>query len=91
MDLDTARSRKREINFASADEVIGVVLEGIRVVSNLDSVAIAVAVLLGLIYGLNLANPDLRNTFEALQKMVMELDGGKMSNKALSLKNCLYE
>uniref|UniRef100_A0A3B5RD75 Uncharacterized LOC111607926 n=2 Tax=Xiphophorus maculatus TaxID=8083 RepID=A0A3B5RD75_XIPMA len=77
---------------SSADEDIGVVLEGIRVLSNLDSVPTAVAMLFGLIYAMNLAYPaDLRYTFEVLQKIVMELDGGKLSNKALSLKNHLYE
>uniref|UniRef100_A0A3B5LCA9 Uncharacterized protein n=1 Tax=Xiphophorus couchianus TaxID=32473 RepID=A0A3B5LCA9_9TELE len=65
-----------------------VILEGIRVVSNLDSVPIAVVMLFSLIYGLNLANgADLRYTFELLPKIMMELVGGKLSNKALSLKN----
>uniref|UniRef100_A0A3P9P838 Uncharacterized protein n=1 Tax=Poecilia reticulata TaxID=8081 RepID=A0A3P9P838_POERE len=71
---------------------IRIVHEGIRVVSNLDSVPTAAVILVGLIYGLNLADPaDLRYTFEVLQKITMELDGGELSNKTLFLKNCLYE
>ncbi|XP_030580567.1 uncharacterized protein LOC115776897 [Archocentrus centrarchus] len=78
---------------ASADEQeIGVVLEGIRVMTNLDNIAFAVVMLFGLIYALNLAYPaDLRYTFEVFQKILMELDGGKLSNKVLALKNRLFE
>ncbi len=70
---------------ASSDEVedIGIVLEGIKVVQDLDNVALAVAMLFGLMYVLN--PPDLRYTFEVIQKIWMELDGGKLSNKALAL------
>uniref|UniRef100_A0A3P9NF34 Uncharacterized protein n=1 Tax=Poecilia reticulata TaxID=8081 RepID=A0A3P9NF34_POERE len=68
-------------DITSSHEDIGIVLEGIRVVSNLDSVPTAVVILVGLIYGLNLADPaDLRYTFEVLQKITMELDGGNLSN-----------
>uniref|UniRef100_A0A3P9NKQ8 Uncharacterized protein n=1 Tax=Poecilia reticulata TaxID=8081 RepID=A0A3P9NKQ8_POERE len=62
---------------------IKIVLEGIRVVSNLDSVPTAAVILEGLIYGLNLAYP-------VLQKITMELDGGELSNKTLFLKNLRY-
>ncbi|XP_026009335.1 uncharacterized protein LOC113013020 isoform X2 [Astatotilapia calliptera] len=78
---------------ASADEQedIGVVLEGIRVVKNLDNVAFAVVMLFGLMYALNLAYPaDLRYTFEVFQKVFIELDGAKLSNKVLALKNRLF-
>ncbi|KAJ8334016.1 hypothetical protein SKAU_G00413350 [Synaphobranchus kaupii] len=79
---------------ASSDEPedIGIVLEGIKVLQDLDNVALAVAMLFGLIYALNLSYPaDLRYTFEVVQKIFMELDGGKLSNKALALKNRLYQ
>ncbi|XP_047233654.1 uncharacterized protein LOC124875491 [Girardinichthys multiradiatus] len=76
---------------AHAQEV-GVVLEGIRVMTNLDNIAFAVVMLFGLIYVLNLAySADLCYTFEVFQKIFMELDGGKLSNKALALKNRLFE
>ncbi|KAJ8364116.1 hypothetical protein SKAU_G00129470 [Synaphobranchus kaupii] len=79
---------------ASSDEPedIGIVLEGIKVLQDLDNVALAVAMLFGLIYAMNLSYPaDLRYTFEVVQKIFMELDGGKLSNKALALKNRLYQ
>ena len=79
---------------ASSDEVedIGIVLEGIKVLQDLDNVALAVAMLFGLMYVLNLSYPvDLRYTFEVIQKIWMELDGSKLSNKALALKNRLSQ
>ena len=60
---------------ASSDEAedIGLVLEGIKVLENLDNVALAVAMLFGLMYALNLSYPaDLRYTFEVIQKNWME-------------------
>lgn len=79
---------------ASSDEVedIGIVLEGIKVLKDLDNIALAVAMLFGLMYVLNLSYPaDLRYTFEVIQKIWMELDATKLSNKALALKNRLSE
>ncbi|XP_062314210.1 uncharacterized protein LOC134018336 [Osmerus eperlanus] len=62
-------------------EDIGIVLEGIKVLQELDNVALAVAMLFGLMYALNFSYPaDLRYTFEVIQKILMELDGGKPSN-----------
>nr|XP_046262986.1 uncharacterized protein LOC124068633 [Scatophagus argus] len=73
-------------------EDIGIVLEGIKVLKYLDNVALAVAMLFGLMYVLNLNYPaDLRYTFEVIQKIWMELDASKLSNKALALKNRLSE
>lgn len=79
---------------ASNDEAedIGIVLEGIKVLQHLDSVALAVAMLFGLMYVLNLSYPaDLCYIFEVFQKIWMEMDGGKLSNKALALKNRLFQ
>ncbi|XP_038575119.1 uncharacterized protein LOC119902824 [Micropterus salmoides] len=79
---------------ASSDEPedIGVVLEGMKVLQDLDTLALAVAMLFGQIYALNLSYPaDLRYTFEVVQKIFMELDGSKLSNKALALKNRLFQ
>ncbi|KAK2850300.1 hypothetical protein Q7C36_009083 [Tachysurus vachellii] len=69
---------------------VGVVLEGHKVLQNLCSVPYAAAMLMGLIYGLNLSYPpELRYTFEALQKLILELDGNKLSNKVQTLKSKL--
>ena len=76
----------------STDDNIGVVLEGVKVLENLDNVPLAVVMLFGLLYCLNISYPaNLRYTFEVLQKIVMELDGCKLSNKALVLKNRLFQ
>lgn len=58
---------------------VGVVLEGEKVIQDLCSVPYATAMLLGLIYGLNLYPPELRYTFEVLQKLFLVLDGNKLS------------
>lgn len=61
---------------------IGIVIEGETVLNELNSVTSACALLLGLIYVLNLAYPkSLRYTFEFFQKVLMELDVQKMSPK----------
>ena len=79
---------------AASEEVedIGIVLEGIKVLQDLDNVALAVSMLFGLMYVLNLNYPaELRYTFEVIQKIWLELDGSKLSNKALALKNRLSQ
>lgn len=73
-------------------EDVGIILEGIKVLQYLDNVPLAVAMLFGLMYSLNLSYPvDLRYTFEVIQKIFMELDGDKLSNKVLHLKNRLFQ
>lgn len=68
----------------------GIVLEGVEVMSDLGNVAFAVVMLLGLVYALNLSYPqELKYTFEVLQKIIMELDGNKLSNKGQVLKTLL--
>ncbi|GAA6233129.1 uncharacterized protein LOC115595175 [Lates japonicus] len=55
---------------------------GCTVLQDLGDVAKGCAVLFGLICSLNLSYPkDLRYTFEFLQKVVMGLDGNKLSTK----------
>lgn len=67
-----------------------VVLEESEVLSGLRSVTKACIMLLGLIYAVNLSYPkELRYTFEFFQKIMLELDSGKLSPKILSLKNKL--
>lgn len=70
---------------------VGVVLEGEKVLQDLCSVPYATAMLLGLIYGLNLSYPpELRYTFEAFQKLFLELDTNKLTNKVQALKTKLF-
>ncbi|XP_041863711.1 uncharacterized protein LOC121653968 [Melanotaenia boesemani] len=55
---------QKEASSAEAED-IGIVLEGIKVLQDLDNVALAVAMLFGLMYALNLSYPpNLRYTFE---------------------------
>ncbi len=83
---------KHEFPDATEDpEDIGIVLEGVEVLSGLGNVALATAMLLGLIYSLNLTYPqELRYTFEVLQKIILELDSHKLSAKAQALKTKLF-
>lgn len=82
---------KEHVTSDAPDDIV-VVLEGIKVLQDLDNTALAVAMLFGLMYALNLSYPaDLHYTFEVVQKILMELDEGKLSNKALALKNRLFQ
>uniref|UniRef100_UPI003AAE858A uncharacterized protein isoform X1 n=1 Tax=Centroberyx gerrardi TaxID=166262 RepID=UPI003AAE858A len=66
---------------------VGVVLEGVEVLQNLQSVTLGRVMLFGLIYALNLSYPkDLKCTFEVFQKILMELDTTKLSPKVQALK-----
>lgn len=76
----------------SKPEDIGIVLEGQQVLGDLDNIALAVAMLFGLMYALNLNYPDdLKYSFEVLQKIVMELEGTVFSKKVQVLQNRLCE
>lgn len=71
-------------------EDIGVLIEGVEVLCNLGDTAIACALLFGLIYCLNLRYPpELKCTFEVLQKILLKLDGQRLSSKTQFLKNKL--
>ncbi|XP_013855636.1 uncharacterized protein LOC106511420 [Austrofundulus limnaeus] len=66
---------------------VGVVLEGVEVLHNLQSVSHAFVMLYGLIYALNLSYPkSLTRTFEVYQKILMDLDSTKLSPKVQALK-----
>ncbi|TKS65552.1 hypothetical protein D9C73_028014 [Collichthys lucidus] len=73
-------------------EDVGVIIEGVNVLQGLRNVANGCVLLLGLIYSLNLSYPkELKHTFEFLQKVVMELNGNRLSQKVQVLKNRLLE
>lgn len=64
------------------DGDVGVVIEGIKVLSNVGSVIMGFIMLYGLIYALDLSFPDnLKYTFEFFQKVIMNLDGHKLNAK----------
>ncbi|XP_073763453.1 uncharacterized protein isoform X1 [Danio rerio] len=66
---------------------VRVVLEGVEVLHNLQSVTHAWVMLYGLIYALNLNYPkSLKCTFEVYQKILMDLDSTKLSPKVQTLK-----
>ncbi|XP_038131526.1 uncharacterized protein LOC119776938 isoform X3 [Cyprinodon tularosa] len=66
---------------------VGVVLEGVEVLHNLQSINHACVMLYGLIYALNLSYPrSLKNIFEAYQKILMDLESSKLSPKVRTLK-----
>ncbi|KAI9527428.1 hypothetical protein NQZ68_030880 [Dissostichus eleginoides] len=68
-------------------EDVGVIIEGVELLSNLRSISFGWAMLFGLIYTLNLSYPqELKSTFEFVQKVLMNLDGNKLSPKVQSLK-----
>uniref|UniRef100_A0A1A8ACE3 Uncharacterized protein n=1 Tax=Nothobranchius furzeri TaxID=105023 RepID=A0A1A8ACE3_NOTFU len=67
---------------------IGIITDGVEVLNELPSVSAGVAMVFGLCYALNMENPrGFRLTFEALQKIMMELDFNKMTSKIRKL-NC---
>ncbi|XP_035511840.1 uncharacterized protein LOC118323887 isoform X2 [Morone saxatilis] len=76
-------------------EDVGVVIEGIKVLSNVGSVIMGFIMLFimlfGLIYALDLAFPEnLKYTFEFFQKIIMNLDGHKLNAKIQQLKIKLF-
>lgn len=78
--------RKEGEGLQEPPEDISVVIEGVELLHELTSVASACALLLGLIYALNLAYPKpLHFTFEVLQKVIMQLDQHKRSPKVQNL------
>ncbi|CAM4276629.1 unnamed protein product [Leuciscus chuanchicus] len=69
---------------------VGLIVEGVTVLQNIGDVTKACALLLGVIYCLNLSYPsDLKYTFEFFQKVLLGLDAQKLSHKIQVLKNKL--
>uniref|UniRef100_A0A803K3W8 Uncharacterized protein n=1 Tax=Xenopus tropicalis TaxID=8364 RepID=A0A803K3W8_XENTR len=70
---------------------VSIVLEGNKVLTKCENTAKACALLMGLIYALNLQYPSsLKYTFEVFQKLILDLDGLKLSHKVRSLKTKLH-
>ncbi|KAE8278979.1 hypothetical protein D5F01_LYC22561 [Larimichthys crocea] len=64
-----------------------IILEGMEMLSGCRNTANACVLLMGLVYALNLAYPTtLCYTFEAFQKLFLDLDGIKLSPKVHTLK-----
>ena len=71
---------------------VGVIIEGQVALQDLETVALAAAMLFGLFYTLNMSYPSkLRYTFEVIQKLIMELDAAELSRKAQSLKTQMHQ
>lgn len=72
-------------------DAVGIIIEGIPVLTNLGNLAKACCFLLGLTYALNLEYPSkLSKTFEVFQTLFVGLDTlrPKPSPKFMTLKNC---
>lgn len=76
------------VHGAGEDPVdVSILVEGHEILPRCNNTAKACTLLMGLIYALNLAYPPtLRYTFEVFQKLLLELDGIKLSPKVNSLK-----
>ncbi|CAM4513279.1 unnamed protein product [Leuciscus chuanchicus] len=80
-----------KIRRGDCTEDIGVVIEGIKVLSNLACVILAFIMLFGIIYSHDLSFPDnLKYTFEFIQKIIMNLDGHRLIAKIQQLKIKLF-
>ncbi|KAI4903066.1 hypothetical protein NFI96_006584, partial [Prochilodus magdalenae] len=81
---DPLRRPHWEYTSSNKEMAIGnrIVLVGQVMLQELDNVALATAMLFGLMYALNLDYPpELKYRFEVLQKVVMELEGTTLSKK----------
>ncbi|XP_062412434.1 uncharacterized protein LOC134102365 [Sardina pilchardus] len=77
-------------NTSEGPDDVGIVVEGLKVLTALGNFARACSMLVGLIYAVNLAYPkELKYTFEVFQKLLLELDCSKLTPKVNNLKNKL--
>lgn len=69
-----------------------IVIDGMEILPELSSVASAYAMMFGIIYVLNLRYPEqLKYTFEAIQKIIMDIESRQMSRKVQNLFSKLQE
>ena len=70
---------------------IGAFIEGVKVLKKVTTATMAIIMLFGLIYALDLSFPDkLKYTFEFDQKILMNLDGHRLNKKIQQLKIKLF-
>uniref|UniRef100_A0A8C2AX77 Uncharacterized protein n=1 Tax=Cyprinus carpio TaxID=7962 RepID=A0A8C2AX77_CYPCA len=70
---------------------VGIVIEGVVALRDLENVALVCAMLFGLSYAFNMQYPTkLRYTFEVIQNIIMEMDAGELSVMAQSSKTKLH-
>lgn len=82
--------RREGAEVGERPEDILIILEGVEVLSEMSNVPMAIAALFAFVYALNLSYPpEWRYTFEALQKLIMGLDGQRLSKKLQVLKTLL--
>ncbi|RVE72782.1 hypothetical protein OJAV_G00041460 [Oryzias javanicus] len=72
-------------------EDIGIIIEGVTVLEELQDVASAYALLFGSCMTLTELPPDLKYTFEFYSKVLMELEPRQLSTKVQVLKNKLLD
>ena len=71
---------------------IGIIIDGVEVLSDQSSVASACAVLFGLIYALDLKYPEeLKYSLEFFQKIIMNIESKNMSKRVLNLSAKLQD
>ncbi|KAF7691454.1 hypothetical protein HF521_011751, partial [Silurus meridionalis] len=69
-------------------DVIGIYVGGVIILDNTFFSAQACALMLGVVYALNLSDPkELKYYYKFMQKVLLAVDGGKLSPKVLGLKN----
>lgn len=73
-------------------EDVKIIIDRVEVLQDVKDVANGCALLLAFIYCLNLEYPsNLKYTFEFIQKVLMDMDGQKLSREVQVLKGKLYE
>ncbi len=71
---------------------VAVILEDKIVIRQLKSVPNAFAILIGLLYSLNIDYPKvMKYSFEVIQKVVMDVGSATCSSKVLALKNKILQ
>lgn len=79
--------RKEDEDDDEMPEDVGVVIEGVELLSELRSVTGGLVMLFGLIYAFDLKYPqELKCTFEFFQKVLMNMEGKNLSRKVQALK-----
>lgn len=67
-------------------------IEGVKLLQHLKSISFGLVMLFGLIYALNLSDPqNVKFTFQFFQTVLMNLDGSKLSPKVQALKIKIFQ